>query len=39
MWVKPLDLGKQLLAPAVEHIVTRAFFGDTFFFEEFTVAQ
>jgi ADP-ribose pyrophosphatase YjhB (NUDIX family) len=34
-WVKPLDLAKQSLAPAVEQIVTRAFFGDEFFFEEF----
>ena len=35
-WVEPLDLTKLKLAPAVESIVTRAFFGDTFFFEEFT---
>ena len=36
-WVKPLDLAKVALAPAVEQIVTRAFFGDDFFFEEFKV--
>jgi len=36
-WVDPLELVKLRLAPAVEQIVTRAFFGDTFFFEEFTV--
>lgn len=36
-WVEPLDLPKLKLAPAVEQIVARAFFGDAFFFEEFTV--
>lgn len=36
-WVEPLALGKLTLAPAVEQIVTRAFFGDKFFFEEFEV--
>ncbi len=36
-WVEPLDLPKLTLAPAVEQIVARSFFGDTFFFEEFTV--
>ena len=36
-WIDPLDLSKHKLAPAVEQIVTRAFFGDTFFFEEFIV--
>jgi len=36
-WTDPLDLSKLKLAPAVEQIVTRAFFGDKFFFEEFTV--
>jgi ADP-ribose pyrophosphatase YjhB (NUDIX family) len=34
-WIEPLNLPKLKLAPAVEQIVTRAFFGDTFFFEEF----
>lgn len=36
-WVGPLDLPKLKLAPAVEAIVTRSFFGDEFFFEEFLV--
>lgn len=36
-WVEPLDLSKLSLAPAVEKIVARAFFGDVFFFEEFVV--
>lgn len=36
-WAKPLDLAKITLAPAVEQIVTRAFFGDDFFFEEFKI--
>ncbi len=35
-WVEPLDLAKLQLAPAVEAIITRSFFGDEFFFEEFT---
>ena len=34
-WVAPLDALKMKLAPAVEQIMTRAFFGDDFFFEEF----
>ncbi len=38
-WVAPLELPKLKLAPAVEQIVSRAFFGDTFFFEEFIVGQ
>jgi len=38
-WVEPLDLPKLKLAPAVEQIVTRAFFGDQFFFEEFRVER
>ena len=37
MWVEPLDLPKQILAPAVEEIVSRSFFGDEFYFEEFLV--
>lgn len=37
-WVEPLDLGKLKLAPAVEQIITRSFFGDEFFFEEFEAA-
>lgn len=38
-WVEPLALSKLALAPAVEQIVTRAFFGDDFFFEEFKVVS
>lgn len=37
-WVEPLDLIKLNLAPAVEQIITRSFFGDEFFFEEFEAA-
>ncbi len=37
MWAEPLDLAELKLAPAVEQIVTRSFFGDDFFFEEFQV--
>lgn len=36
-WVEPLDLASLRLAPAVEQIITRSFFGDDFFFEEFIV--
>ncbi len=36
-WVEPLDLAALALAPAVEQIVTRTFFGDEFFFEEFSI--
>jgi ADP-ribose pyrophosphatase YjhB (NUDIX family) len=35
MWCDPLDLPKYHLAPAVEQIVTRCFFGDEHFFAEF----
>jgi ADP-ribose pyrophosphatase YjhB (NUDIX family) len=35
IWVQPHKLSKFKLAPAVEEIVTRSFFNDTFFFEEF----
>jgi 8-oxo-dGTP pyrophosphatase MutT (NUDIX family) len=38
-WVEPLALARLKLAPAVEQIVTRSFFGDEFFFEEFEVAS
>jgi ADP-ribose pyrophosphatase YjhB (NUDIX family) len=34
-WVEPLDLRNFSLAPAVEQIVTRSFFGDDHFFAEF----
>lgn len=37
LWVEPLKLAKLTLAPAVEQIVTRSFFGDDFYFEEFNV--
>jgi len=36
-WIKPLNLNSFTLAPAVEQIVARAFFNDTFFFEEFHI--
>lgn len=35
MWVEPLKLSALRLAPAVEAIVTRCFFGDDHFFAEF----
>ena len=35
IWVKPLSLSKYHLAPAVEQIITRSFFGDDHFFAEF----
>lgn len=38
-WVEPLGLPKLKLAPAVEQIVARAFFGDDFFFEEYHVIR
>lgn len=38
-WVEPLELATYRMAPAVEQIVTRAFFGDNFFFEEFIVRR
>lgn len=38
-WVAPLELSQLKLAPAVEQIITRAFFGDAFFFEEFVIQQ
>lgn len=34
-WVRPLSLTKLTLAPAVEAIITRSFFGDDHFFAEF----
>ena len=36
-WVSPLKLPTLRLAPAVEQIVARSFFGDQHFFEEFDV--
>ncbi|HSW92361.1 MAG TPA: hypothetical protein VLH14_00605 [Patescibacteria group bacterium] len=38
-WVEPLNIARIQAAPGTEKIVTRAFFGDDFFFEEFTVAN
>lgn len=35
MWVQPLVLSYYHLAPAVEQIITRSFFGDDHFFAEF----
>ncbi len=37
-WVKPHKLGDYELAPAVEKIITRSFFNDPYFFEEFEEA-
>lgn len=34
-WARPHKLGQYRLAPAVEQIMTRGFFNDPFFFEEF----
>lgn len=36
-WYKPLDIGKIATLPGTEQIMTRAFFNDEFFFEEYTV--
>jgi hypothetical protein len=38
-WVSPLDIAHAKSTPGTEQIVTRAFFGDDFFFEEFTVTN
>ncbi len=35
-WVQPLKLPRLTLAPAVEEVVARCFFGDNHFFAEFT---
>lgn len=37
-WVRPHKLGDYELAPAVEKIITRSFFNDPYFFEEFEEA-
>ncbi len=37
LWVEPLNLSKYSLAPAVERIITRSFFGDDHFFDEFDI--
>lgn len=36
-WVQPHRLMNQSLRPGVEEVITRSFFGDAFFFEEFSV--
>jgi len=38
-WVEPLEVVHIKAAPGTEQIITRAFFGDNFFFEEFTVTN
>lgn len=35
-WARPHKLTNENLAPATEQIITRTFFGDDFFFEEYT---
>ncbi|MBI3889097.1 hypothetical protein HY312_00765 [Candidatus Saccharibacteria bacterium] len=35
-WFRPHKIGQLTLAPAVQEIIARAFFRDTFFFEEYT---
>ena len=37
MWTQPHKLGQFNLAPAVEEVMTRTFFKDPFYFEEFAV--
>lgn len=37
-WVRPLGLSNYPLAPAVEQIITRSFFGDDHFFAEMSIA-
>ncbi|MDN5275088.1 MAG: hypothetical protein JWP06_989 [Candidatus Saccharibacteria bacterium] len=34
-WVDPIKLGRYDLAPAVEQVIARSFFGDEYFFAEF----
>ena len=38
-WIEPLDVAHIKAAPGTEQIITRAFFGDNFFFEEFMVTN
>lgn len=38
-WIKPHQLSRYRLAPAVEEVVARTFFKDPYFFEEFTVQR
>lgn len=35
IWVDPIKLGRYDLAPAVEQVIARSFFGDEYFFAEF----
>lgn len=37
VWARPHKLGQYPLAPAVEEVMTRTFFKDAFYFEEFSV--
>lgn len=37
IWARPHKLSQYALAPAVEDVMTRTFFKDSFYFEEFTV--
>ena len=37
VWARPHKLSQYALAPAVEEVMTRTFFKDAFYFEEFTV--
>lgn len=36
-WFEPLSLSQMILVPGTESVITRAFFNDNFFFEEYTV--
>lgn len=36
-WIEPLALAKMNPAPGIEQVISRSFFGDAFFFEEFRV--
>ncbi len=36
-WFSPLEITKLRTAPAVNEIIARSFFGDAFFFEEFSI--
>ena len=37
VWARPHKLHQFALAPAVEEVMTRTFFKDAFYFEEFSV--
>jgi hypothetical protein len=36
-WLQPHHLSDERLAPGIEAVISRSFFGDTFFFEEFKI--